>query len=64
VTHRQAIVYLTVTTVLSLAAAVAVLTAAARPIQLAAVFASTAANIATALRVERSIEQTRRQRDH
>jgi len=56
-------VYLTVTTVLSLAAAVAVLTAAPRPIQIAAVLASTAANIATAIRAERSIEQTRRQRD-
>jgi hypothetical protein len=58
VTRRGALPYLIVTTVLCLAAIVAVLIPAPRPVQIAAVLASTAASIVTLLRAEHAIART------
>jgi len=63
VTRRAALPYLIASTVLCLAAIVAVLTPAPRPVQIATVLASTAANVVTLLRAERALGEPRRHRD-
>jgi len=56
-TRRAALPYLIATTVLCLAAIVAVLIPAPRPVQIVAVLASTAANIGALLRAEHAVMQ-------
>jgi integral membrane sensor domain MASE1 len=61
--RRRAAVYLTIGGGLSLAAALFVLIDAPRPVQIAAVLASSVANVVADVRAELSTKQTRREKD-